>query len=107
MASTSASSSSSGGLRRRRRSSGEGEEEGSRRCEKKAMVRPRKKIVCKESNALDLRSSDDGEEDRRAEVEDGLVDHLEDHLVKLKIGKKQQRRNDSLRSKANKMERDE
>ena len=73
------------------------------------MVRPRKKIVCKESNALDLRngSSDDGEEDRRAEVEDGLVDHLQDHLVKLKIGKKQQRRNDSLRSKANKMERDE
>ena len=87
---------------RRRRSSGEGEE-GSRSCENKVMVRPRKKIVREESKTLDLRngSSDECEEDGGT--------GLEDHLLKLKLGnkKKQQKSNDSSRTKANKMERDE
>ena len=95
-----------GGPGRRRRSSGEGEEGSTRSCENKAMVRPRKKIVREESKTLDLRngSSDECEE----EEERGTG--LEDRLLKLKLGnkkKKQQKLNDSSRSKANQMERDE
>ena len=87
---------------RRRRSSEEGEEV-SRSCEKKVMVRPRKKIVREESATLDLRnrSSDESEDDRRTGVED--------HLLKLKLGnaKKKKPQKYSSRRKVNQMERDE
>ena len=94
-----------GGPGRRRRSSGEGEEGSTRSCENKAMVRPRKKIVREESKTLDLRTGSSDE----CEEEENRGTGLEDRLLKMKLGnkKKQQKLNDSSRSKANQMERDE